>query len=295
MRKISCLKKNVWKFYRGKMISPMKILEMSNYIANKFSLYNIYLDKAFEKRLIGDEYMSRLNELYIIEALLNNNMKLVHKGNVGLDIWIENIKGWGEFVAATDIEEEKERDLEKGHFSDENYHLLRLTSVINTKIDKIRADIKKGLVKEQDPIILFVSSGMLRDPFLLTPEGCVSTYLRTVFPLGEAILHVSPKEKTSELRRDFKLGLSKKGKNIANDFFLKEENAHISAIVFSYCTILQDYFFPKERFKSGDDFVVIHNPLAKNPISVGLLKSHHEYKCSFAKGILSIKDCCAKL
>ncbi len=273
------------------MIPPKRILEISNYLAQKYSLYRDYLDDGFEKRLVDEEFMSRLNELYFIEALLNNNMKLKHKGNVGLDIWIEDIKGWGEFVAATDDVTEKKRSLEEIFSPNEDYHLSRLTSVIHTKISKAKRDIKKGLLKENEPIILFVSSGYLRDPFLRTPNGTVSTYLRTEFPIGETVVYVDPFAKTSEMRRNYKLGISKKGISISNDFFLKEENAHISAIVFSYQTILQHYFCPDVKFESGDDFVIIHNPLAKNPIPAGLLRCHHEYKSTFANGMLSIKDC----
>ena len=274
------------------MIPPKRILEMSNYLAQKYSLYSAYLDDCFEKRLVGDNFIPRLNELYFIEALLNNNMKLKHKGNDGLDIWIEDIKGWGEFVAATDASAvEKSRNLEEFFSPSEDYHLSRLTNVIVTKIGKAKRDIKKGLLKENEPIILFVSSGGLWDHFLLTPKGVISSYLRTVFPLGEPVLYVNPMTKTSEMRRDYKLGISKESISISNDFFLKEENAHISAIVFSYQTILQHYFCPDVKFESGDDFVIIHNPLAKNPIPAGILKCHHEYKCTFANGMLSIKDC----
>lgn len=94
------------------MVPPKRILEMSNFLTQKFLLYSDYLDDSFEKRIVGDEFVSRLNELYVIEALLNNNIRLEHKGNKGLDIWIEDIKGWGEFVAATDDEAEKNRSLE---------------------------------------------------------------------------------------------------------------------------------------------------------------------------------------
>lgn len=290
-RRIHTLKMNVWKFYRGKMISPKRILEMLNFLAQKFLLYSDFLDDGFEKRIVGDEFKSRLNELYVIEALFNNNIKLEHKGNKGLDIWIENIKGWGEFVAATDDEVGKNRSLEGIIPPDENYHLLRLTSVINTKICKAKRDMEKGLVKDAEPIILFVSSCGLRDPFLLTPKGFISSYLRTVFPLGETVLYVNPVAETSEMRRDYKLGIPKKGISVSNDFFLREENAHISAIVFSFQTILQHYFSPEVKFESGDDFVIVHNPLAKNPIPIGLLRSHHEYKCAFNDGVLSIKEC----
>lgn len=126
------------------MIPPKRILEISNYLAQKYSLYRDYLDDGFEKRLVDEEFMSRLNELYFIEALLNNNMKLKHKGNVGLDIWIEDIKGWGEFVAATDDVTEKKRSLEEIFSPNEDYHLSRLTSVIHTKISKAKRDIKKA-------------------------------------------------------------------------------------------------------------------------------------------------------
>ena len=292
MNKISVLKRNIWKFYRGKMISPKNVLEVSNFIAQKYCAYNQYLDGGFEKR-INVEFTSRLNELYCVEALLNNKMKLKHRGNAGLDIWIENIKGWGEFVVATDTAEQKKKyEEEKDCASDENYHLSRLTSVIKTKLEKIQRDMEKGLIHDDEPIVLFVSSAYLNDPYLISPKGFVSTYLRAVFPIGEATMYVNPIAKTSRLRRDYKFGISKvNGAKIGNNYFLRDEFAFISAVVFSYQTVLQPYFCPEVKFKSGDEFVIVHNPLAKNPIPIGLLKGHHEYKCSFENEILSIKDC----
>ena len=269
MNKISVLKRNIWKFYRGKMISPKNILEVSNFIAQKYCAYNQYLDGGFEKR-INVEFASRLNELYCIEALLNNRMKLKHRGNAGLDIWIENIKGWGEFVAATDTAEQmKKYEEEKDCASDENYHLSRLTNVIKTKLEKIQRDVEKGLIHDDEPIVLFVSSAYLNDPYLISPKGFVSTYLRAVFPIGEATMYVDPIAKTGKLRRDYKFGISKlNGAKIGNNYFLRKESAFISAVVFSYQTVLQPYFCPEVKFKSGDEFVIVHNPLAKNPMPI---------------------------
>lgn len=295
MNKISVLKRSIWKFYRGKMISPRKILEISNFIAQKFYAYRQYLDSGFEKRICF-EFASRLNELYCIEALLNNKMKLEHRRDKGPDIWIENIKGWGEFVAATDTAEQiKKYKEEKDFSSDENYHLSRLTNVIKTKLKRIQGYLKDGLIHDDEPIVLFVSSAYLKDSCLISPKGFVNTYLRAVFPIGEATIYVNPIAKTSELRRDYKSGFPKiNGAKIENDFFIKKENDFISAIVFSHQTILQPYFCPDVKFKSGDDFVIVHNPKPKIKVPIGFLKSHHEYECSFENGILSIKDCKVK-
>ena len=292
MDQLKIFEEHIRNYYTAKDISFPKIQEIVDYLREKFILYKHFLDKQFEKRLQGNEFASRMAEMYFIESLIKKNIQIEHKSNAGPDIWIKDIKGWGEFVAATDSQEYLKTQEDTILSSHEEYLLTRLTSVLNKKsTHNVSKWINKKTTESNEPIILFISSAWLKNPFLLTPEGSINTYLRAVFPISEAIVFINPITKKAFIDRKYKSCIKKANeKMIENDFFLRKENKFISAIVFSNQTIFHQFFFPKSRFKSGDDFVIVHNPMAKNPIPTGLLPGCHEYKSCLHNNKLFIKD-----
>jgi len=283
MDRVACFKRLVEKHYRENNVAEERISAIVSYFAEKFEMYMQYVDDDFEKRLHGNEFLSRMSELYFVEALLESGLNITHKSNEGLDIWINDIKGWGEFVAATDSKDMEHKKYEVRTIKDED-SLLRMTSVVNTKFNKVRADIAKGLIAENEPVILFLSLSSMWDRFPMNPEGDVCSYLRALFPISAPYVELNITRNTSELKRKYELGLPKNGSSIENDYFLKEENSMISAVVFSYSSIFHGFEKHEKPFKSGEDFVIAHNPLAKNPIQTGLFNCWQEYVCEYEKG-----------
>lgn len=257
-----------------------------------------FLDRNFVARLINErEFEDRMSELYFVSALRNNKLIIEHKSNKGLDIWIDDISGWGEFVCAHNAEEMDDNDgQEKTRIVNPNETLLRITTVLKDKSDKIIDDIKKGLIKENQPIILFLSTRLLIDPTPMNPEGDICSFVRALFPISEPMLSVNMTTMQGYLQRKYQYGISKtNGALVENNFFLDEKYSSISAIVFSYRSIYYNINYPESSFRNGDDFIIVHNPLARNPIKHGLLNGFEEYVCDYEKGVsFTIKDILAK-
>lgn len=281
------LKEILFNRYQKNGISDFEIEPLSNYLEKIIFEQQAFLDKNFIARLNSDnDFADRLYELYFISALKNNNLSLEHKSDAGLDIWINDISGWGEFVCAHNTEEMKKNNiLGETRIVDPNETLLRITSVLKTKSDKILDDLSKGRVEDNQPIIIFLSTGQLIDWRPMNPKGDICSFVRAVLPISEPTLMINMSTKESQLCRKYQFGIPKKNVVVENDFFLEKQNELISAVVFSYCSIYNRFDNPSSSFKDGDDFIVVHNPLAKNPIPHRLLKCREEYVCEYEENV----------
>ena len=291
------LKEIIFRRCRKNGVSVARIKCISDYLEKIIFELHPFLDKNFVARLVDDqEFENRMSELYFISALRNNHLTLFHKSNAGLDIWINEISGWGEFVCAHNTEKmERENVIGKVRSVNNDETLLRITSILKDKSDKIKEDVKKGRIRENESIILFISTRLLRDPYPMNPEGDVSSFVRALFPLSEPFFTVNVNTKESRMGRKYQLGIPKNGTVIKNDFFLSKENELISAVVFSYSSIYHDFFYPASSSKNGDDFIVVHNPLAKNPIPHRLFNCFQEYVCEYEEGVsFTIRDILTK-
>ena len=273
--------------YRKIDLSVIEIERLSNYLEKIIFELQPFLDKNFIARLSSDSaFADRLYELYFISALKNNNLSLEHKSDAGLDIWINDISGWGEFVCAHNTLEMKKNNVQgEARIVDNDETLLRITSVLRDKSKKILNDVNKKRVKENQPIILFLSTGQLIDWRPMNPKGDICSFIRAILPISEPTLMINMVTKGSRLCRKYQFGIPKKDTVVENNFFLEKQNELISAVVFSYCSIYSRFDNPSSSFMNGDDFIVVHNPLAKNPIPHGLLKCREEYVCEYEENV----------
>jgi type I restriction enzyme S subunit len=262
-----------------------EIENISNYLGKILSENESFLDENFLSRLVSNsEFDNRMAELYFISALRSNCFSLEHKSNEGLDIWINDISGWGEFVCAHNTPEmKKNSEVNEIRRVNNNDTLLRITTVLKSKSDIIKRNLAKGLIHENEPVVLFLSTSLLIDPFPMNPEGDVCSFARSLFPISEPVVYVNVNTGEGKMGRNYQYGIPKKDVIVENDFFLNETNSLISAVVFSYCSIFYRYDHPTSLFKDGDDFIIFHNPLAKNPIQHGLMKCWQEYVCEYEK------------
>lgn len=268
-------------------IQLQEIEKLSNYLGKIFCEHESVLDDNFLSRLVSDgEFDNRLAELYFISALRNNGFSLEHKSNEGLDIWINDISGWGEFVCAHNTPEmERNSAINKTRKVNNNDTLLRITTVLKSKSNIIKRNLAKGLIHENEPVVLFLSTSLLIDPFPMNPEGDVCSFARALFPFSEPAVYVNVNTGEGKMSRKYQYGIPKKDVIVENDFFLNETNSLISAVVFSYCSIFYRYDNPTSLFKEGDDFIIFHNPLAQNPIQHGVIKCQQEYECEYEKNM----------
>lgn len=148
--------------------------------------------------------------------------------------------------------------------------ILRLTSSIAEKHTKYLAYVRDGIVGPDEPYVIAVNACQITCARLdFEPPRIV----RTLFPIGAEYLTID--RETGELIKNefvFKREIKKvNGTGIPIDIFLDPQLEGVSAVLFSVTDCCN------RPNNIGDDFVLVHNPLAKNPINEGFLKFGREF------------------
>lgn len=148
--------------------------------------------------------------------------------------------------------------------------LLRITQALNDKRKQYTARISDKRVSEKDPYIIAINTGEMGYPEHLP------RILKAVFGVGYLTLRMRenglPIANPSSFwsRRET---ISKVNKtDVDMTFFEKEENRGISAVIYSNVDVLN------HLMGHQNDLILVHNPLATNPISLsefGFLTQHY--------------------
>lgn len=131
--------------------------------------------------------------------------------------------------------------------------VLRITNAFSSKAKKIKFYIEEGIIKDDQPVILCISGGWIGAYYRWHVRG----------EILEALLSKEP--------------IIKKGTKtpVETDYFTNSKYSHISAVIFSDANITDydDKNLTKDYLKViGDEFSIIHNPLAKNPLEPGRIE-----------------------
>lgn len=141
---------------------------------------------------------------------------------------------------------------------------LRFTSAISEKHRKYLDYIKDGVISDSEPYIIAINGNQIPNARLDFP---LPRIVRAVLSIGSEYITFD-RESFEVVGGGYhhQASISKSnGAEISTDIFLNEKYQGISAILYS-CVDLCNR--PK---KSGQDYILIHNPLAKNPVKEGLL------------------------
>lgn len=256
---------------------------MNQYIKRLYDKCKTYLDpdfteSGFDKNV--EKQPDRICELLFTEFMIDNSMKMVGNktSSAGLDLRLNDIArpgnakkdGWAEFICP-----HHKKDVQENPYKDEDDFLSRITLAIQIKKDKINSDIQKGRVKEIEPVIVCVNLDQIlncdRDLFMITGiQGCVPAVLRTVYPIGEVNTTINlTNPSKSKIGQDYQSYIRRVKPNkeeieIPTDIFLKNEYTQISAILFNYS-------------KWNNNFILVHNYYAKNPIKRKMFKNCVEF------------------
>lgn len=231
------------------------------------------LDKKFAKEFDTDNMDTQFNlltELAYTTVLSRANLNLIHKGDNGLDVWIDNWNAWGEYrniCAGTDMPPDK------------SGFLSRLTNAIEAKILKVNHDLHKpnSRVNKAHPVILFFNYSLLTptvDNVLYQNRMANEPPIELKALCGNAfIMSKQNKDVTIKPRYFLDKTVDIWDKNLHQKVHC--DTTYISAAVFSE-TITNAVFDPNW----SNDLIVIHNPNARNPIKKNLIPSCFEYKLS---------------
>jgi len=248
-----------------------------------YSIASEVLDKDFKEK-IKHEFYSRCSEMYFAATCIDRlAIKISHPSDKGLDFFMDDFNCWVEVVTATDGDKGNINsipDREEGvcYQYPENKVLLRLSNSFKEKAKKACDDIKKGLVEVHQPIVIFISGGGLSEFLPMHPDGGLPEIFKVLFPIGglEALFNHKTKvfDGWQYLYRE-NIGKVKNDSTIPVliGYFLDGLYSHVSAVIYSWANACNP--MPREKF--GSDFSIIHNPLAKNKLPMGLLKCGSEY------------------
>lgn len=149
--------------------------------------------------------------------------------------------------------------------------ILRYISSITEKIIKYQKYATTNIFSDKDIKIIAVSHGDLRRVGVDSDE--LPYIIGAVFPVGSSYLTIDTQTGDElETGRHYQAEIIKaKGKPVGKELFADPSYEDISAIIYSNSDVAN---IPNVW---GSDIIVIHNPLARNPLPRGLLKFPLEY------------------
>ena len=148
--------------------------------------------------------------------------------------------------------------------------ILRLTGAIDEKHKKYKKYIEDSIVSDADPYVIAINVGKI--------SGARSDFeppriIRSVFPIGNEYVEFDPR--TSEHFGggfQYKPSVSKaNGTNIPIDIFLDPQFEGISAVFCSSSDCCN------RTEVNGANYIIVHNPMAKNPLPHGSIPIGTEY------------------
>jgi len=260
-----------------KIIQSMFLKDDKKNIEHMWSLYKPYADKDFLQEVRKD-FHPRFWEMYLGFSLINQGVSLEQydKRQGGPDLLIlsdEKLKVWLEAVAPTagrsanavpEIEFGVVRDI-----PDEQIK-LRYCSVIDKKYKKYYDYTKKKIILEDDCYVIAVNGGAIPSA---SKEIDIPRIVRCVLPFGNEVIEIDIDSlEVLDVHHQYQ-GASYKesGSPVSTNIFLNSDYDVISAILFSNVNALNYPNYP------GNDFVLIHNPIAKNPLPRGFIELGREY------------------
>jgi len=251
-----------------------KARALCNELYQKFSLYS---DSDFVQRFHA-EFFQRFWEMDLACTLIDIGKDLSEElsGDEGPDICIRNEPGRYTWIEAICPERGNTKDrvtkpVDQHSFQiDSKKIILRITNAIATKHIQHQRHVDNGICSVDAPFIIAINGCQLAPgpSEVLTPR-----IVKAVFEGGDDVIQFDSKsgrvtDKWCENRRH----IEKHNKEKINPgYFMQEEYSSISAVLYS------DSCYSTRPSEAGEDYVLVHNPFANNPLREGFLGAGLEY------------------
>ena len=264
--------------------------KLKDFYENLYSEYAPYADCNFKKE-IARQFYPRSWEMYLACAFLKKGFKIVprtERPKAGPDICIKDEHGnlWIEAVATekgVGQDAVPEYPSSPGGFLvPEKEIILRYHNALVDKHGNYQKYCSKGIVQDKDRYVIAINGGHVPYGFLEDDEDEVPLPVKVVFPCGDPQTVID--RETLELKSsqyEYRPNVIRKnGKPESTMIFLDKEYAGISALLFSAVKAAS------RASVLGDDFIIIHNPVAKNRIHLGYTNMGKKYWIN-DKGVLT--------
>lgn len=269
-----------WKLIKcGTDEESIKVRTLCNELYDKFSPYS---DSDFVNKF-QLEFFPKFWEMDLACVLMGCRKKLseTDSGDEGPDICIDESgkKVWVEAICP-----------DRGHTLDSickpvegkamsiesEKIILRITGSIYTKYKKHLKYIENRICSENDPYVIAINS------CLLTPgpglDDLTPRIVKAVFEGGnDVILFDKGSGKLSKKWCENREHLEKHNKEkISLGYFMQEKYSNISAILYSESS------YAARPTENGGDYILVHNPFAKNPLNLGFFEMGLEYSANIS-------------
>jgi type I restriction enzyme S subunit len=235
----------------------------------------IFLDPKFPSKL-AEQFHQHFWELYLAATLHDVSgdagIVLVEQNKEeGPDILLrKNNQGiWVEAIAVTAGKGKDAVPDQAGPVPDEQIR-LRLTSAFKEKFEKYQKYITNGIVSDNDQFIIAINAAIVPSARL---ERELPFIVRCLLPFGHELLEIN-QQTLKEVNRThaYQGEINKKsGTKIPVTIFQQEKYGGISAVIYSCSDVSYNNVI------LGDDIVVVHNPLARNPLPHDFIKRGSEF------------------
>lgn len=275
--------------------------QIHDFIEEMWKEYWPYADSDFLPKARNHDFQACYWEMYLGFSLLRQNMQIEPRAerrrsgtspNEGPDfkivapyrLWIEAVAP-GAGTTEDAVPEAKSGVLRS---VPDNEAKLRLLHVIRDKAKQRLCFIKKGWVDPTDCYVVAVNTGKIPDLSDLDPPRIV----RAVFGLGfpEVSMDVNSGALSNWRYQSQDQIFKRSSESVSTRIFLdREQPDHLddtgyeglSAVLSSGMTPFNscEPWFNHSKFVLGDDYCIIHNPLAdkQNQLPLGFLKLGREY------------------
>ena len=240
--------------------------------------YEPYADSNFPNEF-KKQFNQRAWELYLGSTLINRGYTLGSHSNAGPDIKIpyKSKNVWVEAIAVEKGDaQDKVPDIQYGKATDvpEKEMLLRLTAGLREKHQKYLKYLKEGLISQDDPFVIAIDSSPLEHQ-----DAQIPLILKCLFAIGHQVLFLK-REKSRRKTEGSTWSAREKVNKISGSevkmlMFRDTSFEGISAVIYCPWNILNS---PRDPDKMGDNFVIIHNPFARNPLPDEFLKFGETWK-----------------
>jgi hypothetical protein len=254
---------------RLRFVRPAK-----QYVEQLWRTYAPYADRNFREDA-RKHFLQRYWEMYLTVSLIGSNLTPVKAADEGPEFFIE-IDGrrvWVEAIAPTGgqgPDKVSEFPLGEAFNVPTEQVILRYTNALAEKYAKYRRDVEKGIVGPGDGYVLAINCREIPHARF---GGVIPYVVQAFLPFGNAAVAFDVRtgkivDKYFERRESVsKLNAVK----IPTTAFLDPEYAGISAIIHSAVDAANS------PVVLGEDFIVLHNPLAAHPIGTETFSRWRQY------------------
>jgi hypothetical protein len=240
--------------------------------------YEPYADSNFPNEF-KKQFNQRAWELHLGSTLINRGYVLGSHTATGPDIKIpyQSKNFWIEAITVEKGDaQDKVPDIEYGKAMNvpEKEMLLRLTAGLREKHQKYLKYLKGRLVSQDDPFVIAIDRAPLEHP-----DAQIPLILKCLFAIGHQVLFLKtdkPRPKTEASTWSAREKVNKiSGSEVEMLMFRDASFEGISAVIYCSWNILNS---PRDLDKMGDNFAIVHNPFAKNPLPDKFFKFGETWK-----------------